>query len=199
MKSRLLHLAFPLLGLAVFCLFQTSCNTTGSSDPGPVASTTPGDSTTIPTGRWKSVYTLPMKPLKKCELLVEMRIDANGKDTTDATFTLEWPPGMEIGNGKFSGLRRVQWTQRNSAASIKRVGNKLFFYGDPNAKTMLVRGTPPGYSLRDYQTLGGVNPDGVKAFDTTGSGVSIYEISGRDLILTNSTDGNRWLYKWVGP
>jgi len=128
-----------------------------------------------------------------------MRIDASGHDTTDATFILEWPAGMEIGNGKFAGLKRLEWTQRNSAASIKRIGNKLFFYGDPNSKPTLVRGTPAGYSLYDYQSLGGVNPDAVKAFDSTGPAVSIYEISGKNLILTNSTDGNRWLYKWVGP
>jgi hypothetical protein len=184
-----------LLACAALCVAATSCSTTGSSDAPPAEA----GSNAIPAGRWKSVYTLPMKPLRRCELQVDMRIDANGRDTTDATFLLEWPAGMEIGNGKFAGQKRIQWTQRNSAASIKRVGNKLFFYGDPNRKPTLVRGTPAGFSLTDYQSLGGINPDGVKAFDSTGPTVSIYEISGKDLILTNSTDGNRWLYKWVGP
>jgi len=81
--------------------------------------------------------------------------------------------------------------------TVKKIGDKIYAYSDPSGKSRLVRGDPPGFTLNDYETFGGAMPDGIDAY-AGGPGVSIFQISGKDLILTNSEDNNRWLYKWVG-
>ncbi len=187
---RLFHFLLPVASILL-----AACSTTGST-----SGTQQGgaDSSAIPTGKWRSVYRLPIDGIKKLEGDFLFQLPPSGKGFTDATVVMELKPGQQFGTGKFRGLNRITWTERKYSGKVSREGNKLYVYSDPNSRAQVIRSTPPGYSSQDFWTVGGVNPDGVNAFDSTGPGVSIFEIVGKDLILTNSSDGNRWLYKWAG-
>lgn len=173
-----------------------SCATT---DPGGGAAGTPWKTTSdgIPIGRWKTEIRATLPPLKLVKTTVVLTLKPDGTGYREITMHYEFPPGISVAHGKFKGTRVVKWTDRKTVGKVKRIGDKIYFYGDPNANAQLLEGYPPGYTLHDYETLGGAAPQGIDA--TSGSvGVTILLISGKNLILTNSTDNNRWLYKWIG-
>jgi hypothetical protein len=94
----------------------------------------------------------------------------------------------------------VAWTTEKKyfPDQVKRVGNEIMIYSTPSRNsTVLTTGNPVGHTLKDYDTVGGVLPDGLSKTSGLGieGGVCIYDIKGKDLILKNSYDGNRWLFK----
>jgi hypothetical protein len=183
---------------AVFSLSACSTTETNSSGGGvaPWKTTTEG----IPVGRWKTVIEPKGSGMKVARATNVIVLRPDGTGYRETTWEYALPSNMSLSSGKFKGRKSLSWTDQKTVGTVKRVGEKLFMYGDPKAQSRIVRADPPGYTLKDYVTFGGANPDlwNDNYGDNAETGITIFEISGKDLIMTNSGDNNRWLYKWAG-
>jgi hypothetical protein len=185
--------SLTIVALPVLACGLISCRTTAPDSSAPPATGPTG----IPVGRWATVYEFPAPVFKVSNLrnVITLRPDGTGFRTS--TYHYEYKPGYSISQGKFKGYRMLKWTETKTVGTVKRLGDKIYMYGDPKAKASLVEGYPAGFALDDYYTFGGALPQGISAY-SSGPGVSIFSMSGKDLILENSDDNHRWLYKWIG-
>ena len=148
-------------------------------------------------GKWICVYDAKIPNMRTSTLKVELHIIENGTGYGVLTFTYQGLPGKAFTAGSFKGQNAVSWTETRPSGQAKRVGDKLFIYPDKKGGATLVKGSPAGFTLHDYETMGGALPQGIFSAGYA-AGVSVYQISGKDLILESSQDNNRWLYKWAG-
>jgi hypothetical protein len=152
----------------------------------------------VPIGTWLCQYVNPV-PVGTATVRANLIIRDDGSALLRITSLSEFKGGYSIGMGKFAGLKRVMWLteKRYPANAVKRVGEEIMIYSDPNHHhVQLVSGTPAGYTLNDYETLGaGKGERFTKMLSSIEGGVTIFKIQGKNLVLENSEDGSRWLYR----
>lgn len=189
-----------LAGLTSAALSLPSCTTTGGGHNLGPTDTAQGaiglkSMDGIPVGGWVCVYKVRNEN-NTVNIRSMVHIDADGSAAQLSTFDCAFDQGWSFGAGKFAGMRRVVWSTKTKYHSAKRVGDEIYLYCHPGEKSILTSGNPPGHTLRDFMTLGGLldKPVDELAGGPKG-GVTIMKIKGRDLVMENSTDGSRWLYK----
>ena len=147
--------------------------------------------TRLPAGSWSFNFSVDNKRNATTTAKGTLTIQPNGLAFSTVTTEHKLYSGLTVTVGKFRGVNRIVYTT-SAPAKVKRVGDEL--YALPAGKEKLVSGNPPGYTLWDYETLGGVLPELAKK-DISDEGASIYRIAGRDLVLMNSYDGKKYLLK----
>src|SRR5262249_19656241 len=122
-------------------------------------------------------------------------ITAKGAEHVQHAFVYTWTSGCP--SGKFAGRPRVSWTQASDAGKVVRIGDEIYIYPDPASKARLLAGDPPGYSLEDYESLGGTRPAQVRGGRGDPNMIDIFKIQGRDLLLLDSVDHKKYLFQRV--
>lgn len=140
----------------------------------------------VPTGNW--VYTDHRSygtfgATRRSGIL----LDPEGVGYHAMGYVLDWAPGQVCGNAPFVGQRRVAWVTNQRLKSIKRVGNKIYVYVDESHRAKISTAFPPGHDIATYQALGGTLLGGFQSL-LDEVGVSVFEISGKNLILVSAPD-----------
>jgi hypothetical protein len=196
------HLNVRALALSTVAVALLAGCATNSHDLGPsnnIAGSTGAQNLVngVPVGSWGCKW-VNDTPVMTFTIRSSLMFDARGGGHLMSVFDGAYKGGYKFGVGKFTGLRRVTWQTASHYTKISRVGNELYCYRQPTSQASLVSGNPAGYSLRDYMSLGGGLTGG--AYDAiwgkrNDAGLDVYSIQGKNLVLENSTDGRRWLFK----
>lgn len=156
-----------------------------------------GGKAETPTGSWYCIFPA-RSPHGTVTITSTLTIAPDGTARWRHVTKSAMDSGYFILRGKFQGLTEVSWTTATSGPPhrVVRVGNELYIY---NNKTddKLVSGSPPGFTLYDYQNLGVAGA--YTRLDKPGDGgVDIYLIDGKNLVLAASTDRRRYIFKPIG-
>jgi hypothetical protein len=115
----------------------------------------------------------------------------NLKEGGEGTLTasLEYT-GTPITDGLFKGAKHVKATVARPITSTTRNGDKLFVYNGGTFK--LVSGDPPGHTIKEYATAGGLFPEAtIDKMMTSFYGVIVYMIDGENLVLVPKEKGGK--------
>jgi len=153
----------------------------------------------LPVGTWRWESAIGGGATPKVVFTSIVSITSDGRTHSQFTSYSAEKAGSQIGYGKFAGRDHVSWTIAADAQKTVRVGDEIYVYPDPAHRTRLVGGDPPGYSLEDYQSLGGIlSPKERKAWgDPNAIEIAIFKIQGRDLLLLTAFNKTQLLYKRV--
>lgn len=150
----------------------------------------------LPVGAWRK-ETIADNSAAHSIFTSTVSITSDGRGHWQHTYLITWKFGRQIGYGKFAGRTRLSWTIAADARKTARVGDEIYMYPDPAGKTRLLGGDPPGYSLEDYQSMGGtISPQERNGWAIQNS-IDIFKIQGRDLLLLDSEDKKQYLFKRV--
>jgi hypothetical protein len=143
----------------------------------------------VPTGHWfyeewKNFGTF------SANIKSGVTIGVDGDGNQAMTHILTWQGGQVCPQVPFAGQNRVTWTTQQPLKTIKREGNKLYVYVDQNSLPKLSTSYPPGFSLDAYEMLGGAVLGSFRS-PLGEVGVSVFEISGKNLILVSAPDRQR--------
>jgi len=173
-------------------LMLTSCSTTGGGyNLGPtenVAGAVGGLTLDEggPTGNWMCFENRSFGSFK-ASVKSTLTVGVDGTGGQGVGYVIDWNAGQVCGTGVFSGQKRVAWATQQKLKTIKREGNKIYVYIDPASRAGLAVASPPGLSLATYQSLGGTLLGGFRS-PLEQVGVSVFEISGENLVLVSAPD-----------
>lgn len=195
--TTLRHLTLTTLAAVLLGGCATSSHDLGPSNNVVGATGAQNLASGVPVGSWgcKWVNDTPVMVFTIRSTLI---LDARGGGHLMSVFDGAYKSGYSFGVGKFRGLKRVTWQTNLRYTKVSRVGQELYCYRQPSSQAQLVSGNPAGFSLRDYKSLGGGLTGGAyEAIWGKGNdaGLDVYKIEGKNLVLENSTDGRRWLFK----
>jgi hypothetical protein len=170
----------------------TSCSTTGGgynlgpteNVAGAVGGLTLEDG--VPSGGWMSFEKRNFGSFS-ATINSTLSINADGVGTQEVGYVLYWNPGTACSSGVFAGQKRVAWATQQKLKTIKREGDKIYVYVDPSSRARLTVSSPTGQPLGAYQSLGGTLLGGFRS-PLEEVGVSVFEISGKNLVLVSAPD-----------
>jgi len=183
-------LSIVFAGLSLFLL--TGCPSSGSYNLGPtenvVGATGLSVDGGIPVGSWMNMNRQESgSTITTINSVVVFRQDDLGHYAIN--HALQWKSGSTCPTPPFTGNRLVSWAVQQPLKKVARDGNKIFVYIDPANRGELTSGIPGGHSLAEFQRLGGGMHSPLSQV-----GVSVFEISGNNLILTSAPDGVRRVF-----
>jgi hypothetical protein len=176
------------LGLTLF----TGCPSSGGYNLGPtenvVGATGLSVEGGVPVGSWVHLSTRGSgSPTVTVNSVVVFRQDGLGHYAIN--HSLQWKPGTSCPTAPFAGNRLVSWAIQQPLKKVVRDGNKIFVYIDPANRGTLTASIPSGHSLAEFERLG----SGMRS-PLSQVGVSVFEISGKNLVLTSAPDGVRRIF-----
>ena len=95
--------------------------------------------------------------------------------------------GTPLTDGLFKGKSHVKAVLACPVTKANVVGEKLFLYSGGTFK--LVSGDPPGYTIKDYGTGGGLTPEvTIDKLQQSFYGVAVFKIDGENLEFVPKSD-----------
>jgi hypothetical protein len=138
----------------------------------------------VPTGYWGS-YPMTRQSNRVVWEKLGLAINDAGYGTLEVASAITYAVGQGVSYGPLAGSNKVVWRTKLVFRKIAREGSKLYAY--PEGPPKLSGNFPAGFSLADYESVGGF-----PSLKLNQDGVMIFEISGKDLILRSTSDGRHW-------
>ncbi len=177
----------------VCLLFLTGCPSSGGYNLGPtqnvVGATGLSVEGGVPVGSWMNMNRLDrVSVISTVNSVLVFRQDDLGHYAIN--HALQWKAGTTCSLTPFVGSRLISWAVQQPLKKVVREGNKIYVYIDPANRGELTAAIPSGHTLADFERVGAAVAGNMRS-PLSQVGVSIFEISGNNLILTSAPDGVR--------